>query len=256
MAPKPTSARPHAAFRPRSQRPLPAVEEGAPRLPDRRRPSLLAPRQLERRAPRQPQRMIRMRQRLLTRPVLVALRVRLVWRRGPSSAADQPGVPREGWVGMAPLQGSSPAIPTRLAVLPAGGRGQRLPAVCRRGPAHPPPPLPPPRWAPGWEACALIALVDGSPLEARRNKTQGGRARASCWAARGGGWGRPAATVRCGRALPQRPPPLPSAGRRQSRPPCPGGLLVVALGLCSVLGRDDWTDQPQGWGTRLRPKIA
>jgi len=83
-----------------------------------------------------------------------------------------------------PMQVSSQAIPTRLAVLPAVVRGQRLPAVCRRGQAQPPPPLPHPRWAPGWEACSLIALVDGSPLEARRTKTQGGRARASCWAAR------------------------------------------------------------------------
>jgi len=41
-------------------------------------PSLLAPRQLERRDPRQPQRLIRMRQRLLTLPGMVAIVVSLV----------------------------------------------------------------------------------------------------------------------------------------------------------------------------------
>jgi hypothetical protein len=47
---------------------------------------MLAPRQLERRDPQQPQRLIRMRQRLLTQPVMVAIIVRLVWRRVPSVA--------------------------------------------------------------------------------------------------------------------------------------------------------------------------
>src|ERR687887_2697384 len=69
-------------FRHRSQIPMPAVEEVEQRLLEVLSPSLLAPRQLERRDPRQPQRLIRMRQRLLTLPVLVAIIVSLVWRRG------------------------------------------------------------------------------------------------------------------------------------------------------------------------------
>ena len=72
MAHKHTRARPHAEFRHRSQIPLPAVEEVEQRLTDLLSPSILAPRQLERRDPRQPQRIIRMRQRLLTLPVMVA----------------------------------------------------------------------------------------------------------------------------------------------------------------------------------------
>jgi hypothetical protein len=52
-------------------------------------PSLLAPRQLEQRDPRQPQRLIRMRQQLLTLPVMVALNVSLMWRRMPSVAEVQ-----------------------------------------------------------------------------------------------------------------------------------------------------------------------
>jgi len=38
--------------------------------------------------------------------------------------------------------------------------------------------------------------------------------------------------------------------------PAQGGLLVVALGFCSVLGCDDLTDQQRCWVTRLRHKIA
>ena len=63
----------HPDFRHRSQIPMPAVEDVEQRLFDVLSPSLLAPRQLERHDPRQPQRVIRMRQRLLTLPVLVAM---------------------------------------------------------------------------------------------------------------------------------------------------------------------------------------
>ena len=58
MAYKQTRHRSHAEFRHRAQIPLPAVEDVEQRLMDVLRPSL--------RAPRQPQRCIRMRQRLLT----------------------------------------------------------------------------------------------------------------------------------------------------------------------------------------------
>src|SRR3989454_6007709 len=106
MANKHPRARPHAEFRPRSQIPMPAVEEVEQRLMDVLSPSLLAPRQLERRAPQPPHRLIRMRQRLLTLPVIVAIMVSLVWRRGPSIAEVQKGLGPEGLLGMAPPQGS------------------------------------------------------------------------------------------------------------------------------------------------------
>ena len=73
MTHKQTRHRSHADFRHRSQLPLPAVEDVEQRLLDVLSPSLLAPRQLERRDPQQPQRLIRMRQRLLTLPVIVAI---------------------------------------------------------------------------------------------------------------------------------------------------------------------------------------
>src|SRR2546427_6609799 len=89
MARKQSRHRSHADFRHRSQIPMPAVEEGEQRLMDVLSPSLLAPRQLERRDPQPPHRLIRLRQRLLTLPVIVAILVSLVWRRGPSNAQSR-----------------------------------------------------------------------------------------------------------------------------------------------------------------------
>src|SRR5438876_9138656 len=109
MADQQPKRRPHTDFRHRSQIPMPAVEKVEQRLTDLLSPSLLAPRQLERRDPRQPQRIIRIRQRLLTLPVMVAIIVSLVWRRVPSIAEVQKILTREGLLGMAPLQVSSQA---------------------------------------------------------------------------------------------------------------------------------------------------
>ena len=89
MAHKQTRHRSHSDFRYRSQTPLPALDDVEQRLLDVLSPSLLAPRRLERRDPRQPDRLIRMRQRLLTLPVMVAILVSLVWRRVPSIAEVQ-----------------------------------------------------------------------------------------------------------------------------------------------------------------------
>src|SRR2546427_7788728 len=108
MAHKHTRARLHAEFRHRSQLPMPAVEEVEQRLLDVLSPSLLAPRQLERRDPRQPHRLIRMRQRLLTLPVIVAIMVSLVWRRVPSLAEGEKDFGPGGLLGGVPLQGSPP----------------------------------------------------------------------------------------------------------------------------------------------------
>src|SRR2546430_17511197 len=104
MARKQSRHRSHADFRHRSQIPLPAVEEVEQRLMDVLSPSLLAPRQLERRDPHQPHRLIRMRQRILTLPVMVAIIVSLVWRRGPALAVMEKGFGPGGclWGGAAP----------------------------------------------------------------------------------------------------------------------------------------------------------
>src|SRR5882724_113276 len=172
MAHKQTRSWSHPDFRHRSQSPLPAVDDVEQRLLDVLSPSLLAPRQLERRDPRQPQRLIRMRQRLLTLPVIVAIIVSLVWRRVPSIAEVQKVLAREGLLGMAPLRVSPQAITKRLDVLPAAVMGQLLAEVGVRLQAQAPPAVPHPRWAPVRDRFSLMALVDGSTLEALRKKMQ------------------------------------------------------------------------------------
>src|SRR5215831_18913425 len=172
MAHKHTRARPHAEFRHRSQIPMPAVEEVEQHLTDLLSPSLLAPRQLERRDPRQPQRLIRMRQRLLTLPVMVALIVSLVWRRMPAVAEVQKVLAREGLLWAPPLRVSPQAITKRLDALPAAVMGQLFTEVCTRLQAQAPTALPYPSWAPVRAHFPRVAIVDGSTLEALRKKTQ------------------------------------------------------------------------------------
>ncbi len=171
MVQKHTKPCPHAEFCHRSQIPMPAVEEVEQRLTDLLSPSLLAPRQLERGDPRQPQRLIRMRQRLLTLPVMVAILVSCVWRRLPAVAEVQRGLAREGLLGVVPMPVSSQAIIKRLDVLSVAVMGQRFTEVCARLQAQGPPALPHPRWAPVREHFPHIAIVDGSTLEALRTKT-------------------------------------------------------------------------------------
>jgi hypothetical protein len=195
-----------------------------------------------------------MRQRLLTLPVMVAIIVSLVWRRVPSIAAVQKVLPRAGLLGMAPLQVSSQAIPKRLDVLPAVGIGQRFTEVCMRGQAQPPPPLPHPRWAPVWEACSLIALVDGSPLEALRQKTQVLRA---CEGLVLGGKMR--VMVQAFSHRPLWPLSTEEAAANDKRLTAAimaalpmGGLVVFDLGFFSFLWFDDFTDPQKFFVTRMR----
>ena len=91
-------------FRHRVPVPVPRVEEIEQHLEALLSPSLLAPRRLERPDPRQPQRTIRLRARLLTLPVMVAIIVSLVWRRLGAVAAVRRVLAREGvlWSGCKP----------------------------------------------------------------------------------------------------------------------------------------------------------
>ena len=258
MAQKQTRHRPHLEFRHRSQIPLPAVDDVEQRLLEVLSPSLLAPRQLERRDPRQPQRLIRMRQRLLTLPVMVAIIVSLVWRRVPSIAEVQKVLTREGLLGMAPLQVSPQAITKRLDVLPAAVMGQLFTEVCTRMQAQPPPPLPHPRWAPVREHFPLLAIVDGSTLEALRKKTQILRQREGLVLA-----GKVMVMVE---AFSHRPlwqlytEDAPANDKRfaaEILAALPvGGLLVFDLGFFSFPWFDDFTEQQKCFVTRMREKTA
>jgi hypothetical protein len=234
------------------------VEDVEQRLMAVLSPSLLSPRQLERRDPQQPQRCIRMRQRLLTLPVIVAIIVSLVWRRMPSIAEVQRVLSREGVLGVAPLRVSAQAITKRLDVLPAAVMGQLFAEVCTRVQAQAPPPLLHPRWAPVREHFPLIALVDGSTLEALRKKTAVLRERTGLVLA-----GKMMVMVAAFSHCPLWQLYTEDAAANDKRFAAEilaalpvGGLLVFDLGFFSFLWFDDFTDQQKFFVTRMREKIA
>src|SRR2546428_2687423 len=258
MAHKHTRSRPHAEFRHRSQIPMPAVEEVEQRLLDVLSPSLLAPRQLEWRDPRQPHRLIRMRQRLLTLPVMVAIMVSLGWRRVPSIAEVQKVLAREGLLGMAPLRVSPQAITKRLDVLPAAVMGQLLAEVCTRLQAQAAPSVCHPSWAPVREHFPLIAIVDGSTLEALRKRTQVLRERDGVMRA-----GKTLVMVAAFSHRPLWQLYTADAAANDKRFAAEilaalptGGLLVFDLGFCSFLWFDDFTGSQKFFVTRMREKTA
>jgi Transposase DDE domain len=258
MAHKQTRPWSHSAFRHRSQIPMPAVAEVEQRRLDVLTPSLLAPRQLERQDPRQPQRLIRMRQRLLTLPVIVAIIVSLVWRRVPSIAEVQKVLAREGMLGVAPLQVSAQAITNRLDVLPAAVVGQLLAEVCARLHAHAPPALPHPSWEPVRQHFARLALVDGSTLEALRKTTQGLRERTGLVLG-----GKMLVMVEAFSHRPLWPLYTDDAAAHDQRFAAEilaalpvGGLLVFDLGFFSFLWFDDFTASDRVFVTRMREKTA
>ena len=258
MAHKQTRHQAHSEFRHRSQIPLPAVEDVEQRLLDVLSPSLLAPRQLERRDPRQPERLIRMRQRLLTLPVIVAITVSLVWRRVPSIAEVQKLLAHEGLLGVAPLQVSPQAIIKRLDVLPAAVLGQLLADVCARLQAQAPPTVPHPRWTPVREHFPLVAIVDGSTLEALRKKTQVLREHAGVVLG-----GKMMVMVEAFSHRPLWQLYTDDAAANDKRfvaeilAALPvGGLLVFDLGFFSFLWFDDFTASDRFFVTRMREKTA
>ena len=258
MAQKQSRHRSHPDFRHRSQIPMPAVEDVEQRLFDVLSPSLLAPRQLERHDPRQPQRVIRMRQRLLTLPVLVAIIVSLVWRRIPAVAEVQRVLAREGLLWEPPLSVSPQAITKRLDVVPAVVMGQLCAEVWTRLQAQVPPPLPQPHWAPVRERFPLLAIVDGSTLEALRKKAKALQEQQGLVLA-----GKVLVMVE---AFSHRPlwqhytedalaNDKRGAGEILAALP-PGGLLVFDLGFFSFLWFDAFTETAKYFVTRLREKTA
>src|SRR6185295_19463881 len=129
-------------FRHRVPGPLPAVAEIEAELTALLTPGLFAPRQLERRDPRNRARLIRLRARILTLPVMVALVVSLVWRRLGSIAEVQRVVVQDGLLWVSPLQVSEQAIAKRLDTLPASALGAVFTEVSARLQTQPSPQLP------------------------------------------------------------------------------------------------------------------
>jgi Transposase DDE domain len=248
----------HADVRHRSQTPLPPLDDVEPRLLAVLSPALLAPRQLERRDPRPPDRRIRLRQRLLTLPVMVAILVSLVWRRVPSIAEVQKVLSRAGLLGVAPLRVSPQALTKRLAVLPAAVLGQLLAEVYTRLQAQSPPPLPPPRWAPVAQRCPLVALVEGATLEALRQKTAVLQRREGLVLG-----GKMLVIVEAFSHRPRWQLSTEDAAANDQRLATeilaalpPGGLLVFDLGFVRFLWCADFTNGQRFFVTRLREKTA
>jgi hypothetical protein len=132
MAQRKLRHHPNPDFRHRMPVPVPAVEEVEQQLWALLSPSLLAPRLMERRDPHNPQRVIRLRARLLTLPVMVAIIVSLVWRRLGAIAEVCRVMAREGLLWVQPLQVSEQALAKRLDTLPAAVMGELFAEVCLR----------------------------------------------------------------------------------------------------------------------------
>jgi hypothetical protein len=222
-------------------------------------PALFAPRQLERRDPRNPCRQIRLRARILTLPVMVALVVSLVWRRLGSIAEVHRVIVQDGLLWVSPLQVSEQAIAKRLDTLPASALAAVFTDVSARLQASPPPQLPGlERWAEVRAQFTRIAMVDGSTLEALRKKTEALQAQPGLVLA-----GRVMAMVEAftHRPLWQLYTEDAAANDKRFAPEIlavvpRGGLLVFDLGFFSFLWFDDFTEQQKFFVTRFRQKTA
>lgn len=258
-APKLDRRQTNPDFRHRVPVPAPTVAEVEQALWALLSPSLLAPRQLERRDPYHPQRVIRMRVRLLTLPVLVVIVVGLVWRRLTSIAEVQRVLAREGLLWVAPLQVSAQAISKRLDTLPAAALGEVWGEVCARLQAEPAPVLPgQERWAAVRAHFPLIALADGSTLEALRKKTAALQQVEGPVLA-----GRMLVMVEAFTHRPLWQLYTEEATANDKRFTAEllaavpeGGLLVFDLGFFSFAWFDDLAEQQKFFVTRLREKTA
>jgi Transposase DDE domain len=259
MAKRSNRRRGNPDFRHRVPGPMPSVAEIEAELTALLTPALFAPRQLERRDPRNPERLIRLRARILTLPVMVALVVSLVWRRLGSIAEVQRVVVQDGLLWVSPLQVSEQAIAKRLDTLPASALAAVFADVSARLQAQPPPHLPGlERWTEVRARFPRIAMVDGSTLEALRKKTQTLHTQPGLVLA-----GRVMAMVE---AFTQRPLwqlYTEDAAANDKRfaseilaAVARGGLLIFDLGFFSFLWFDDFTEQQKFFVSRLRQHTA
>jgi len=136
--------------------------------------------------------------------------------------------------------------------------GQLLAEVCVRLQAQAPPAVPHPRWAPVRERFSLMALVDGSTLEALRKKTQVLREREGLVL---GGKMMVMVEAFSHRPLWQLYTEDAAANDKRFATEIMAalpvrGLLVFDLGFFSFLWFDDFTDQQKFFVTRMREKIA
>lgn len=259
MAKRSKRGRGNPDFRHRVPGPMPAVAEIEAELTALLTPALFAPRQLERRDPRNPERRIRLRARILTLPVMVALVVSLVWRRLGAIAEVQRVLVQEGVLWVSPLQVSEQAIAKRLDTLPASALAAVFADVSARLQAQPPPQIPGlERWTEVRARFPRIAMVDGSTLEALRKKTQTLQAQPGLVLA-----GRVMAMVEAFTHRPLWHLYTEDAAANDKRFAAAilaalplGGLLIFDLGFFSFLWFDDFTEQQKFFVSRFRQKTA
>jgi Transposase DDE domain len=246
-------------FRHRVPGPVPVVAEIEAELTALLTPALFAPRHLERRDPRNPERLIRLRARILTLPVMVALVVSLVWRRLGSIAEVQRVIVQDGLLWVSPLQVSEQAIAKRLDTLPASALAAVFTEVSARLQAQPAPQLPGlESWAEVRARFSRVAMVDGSTLEALRKKTQVLQAQPGLVLA-----GRVMAMVEAFTHRPLWHLYTEDAAANDKRfaaeilAAVPAhGLLSFDLGFFSFLWFDEFTDQQKFFVSRFRQKTA
>lgn len=156
-------------FRHRSQVASPQIEEIEQKLYHLLSPSLVSPRHLERRDAKDPNRIVRMRSRVLTLPVMMAVVLSLVFRRLPSLSEAQRLLQMEGMMWVSPLKVSQQAISSRLDTMPASVVMQLFSEVCQRLEAEPEYPS---RWTHLKENFSAMLMADGSTLEGIKKKSE------------------------------------------------------------------------------------
>ena len=244
-------------FRHRSQTPDPEIPEVERRLRQLLSPSLLAPRLMERHNPKDPDKPIHMRARLLTLPVMMAIILSLVFRRLPSLAEAQRLLEKDGLLWVSPLQVSQQAINRRLDTLPAQVVGELLQEVCPQLKAEPPREAVE-RWQHLSQRFTSLLVVDGSTLEALAKK---------CGELRG-----VEQTVLGGKIMvmvelfglkpvwtryTEESAANDKVFTKEILEGVPkGGLLVYDLGFFSFVWFDDFTEKGNYFVTRMREKTA
>jgi hypothetical protein len=235
-------------LRPRSNCPLPPNEEIERRLRAVLTPSLFAPRSLAGGA-------VKLRDRLLTLPVMAVLVVSVVWRQLPSLSEARRVVAREGLWDFAPFHVSRQALSQRLAALPASlfaqlydeALGRLRETQPREGPA-----------AGSLQArFPAIWAADGSTLEVLRRKLKALRETKAPLG------GKMLAVVDLFTRRPQRTWYTTTA-QANDKSFCPlllaalpaGGLVVLDLGWFSFPFFDALTEAGKYFVTRLREKTA
>ena len=235
-------------FRARTNFPLPPVAEIERRLRAVLTPGLLAARRVDPAGSK-------LRDRILTLPVMAVLMVSLVWRQLPSLSEALRVVAREGLWDFAPFRVSRQALSQRLQALPAALFAHLYEEALQRlqptaAPASPPTGL--------RARFSALWLADGSTLEALRRKTHPEREPSGSPLG-----GKMLAVVDAGTRCPLHTWYTPEAQANDKRfapqvlAALPvGGLLGLDLGWFSFPFFDDLTESGKFFVTRLRQKTA